>query len=411
MTTIFQNRRFIAWATGLAIDRLGNAMYMVVLPLMVYHMTSSLKSMAIITACQFIPRVFPGIYVGSIVDISSKRRIFFFALIFQFAIGVLTAILYSLDALPFLLLCVFAAATSVGFEVYRTTEMTLIPIMFTDQRIEATTILASIHTAMLMGGPLLGAVLIKYFSYSILLILNAITYLAPLLASIWSKIPDINSTELKAHSARTKLTLTHNALREALSTVYQSKPLRLLLLFIICVTLATGGLELLIIFYIKNQLNLSDRFASVMFAVGAAGMFTGSLLVTLLKRLVRKKFLLIVLITTGTGIWFLQSATLTTLIIGQFLTFVGIFACSVTQDLMIQESAPTAMLGRISGLLRIVNSATIAASTFCLTWLASLLSFPFIALIVIVIMFVALALSQNPHFSATHYKHSENLNE
>lgn len=411
MPNILKNRRFNAWAIGLAIDRLGNSMYMIVLPLMVYHMTSSLENMAIITACQFIPRIFPGIYAGSIVDISNKRHIFFFALTFQFVIGTLTAILYSLDTLPFLLLCLFAALTSIGFEVYRTTEMTLIPIMFSDQRVEATTILASIHTAMLMGGPLLGAILIKYFSYSALLIFNALTYLAPILASIWSKIPEIISTNLTTQKTTKKLTLTHQALREALTIVYQSKPLRFLLLFIIFVTLATGGLELLIIFYIKNQLNLSDQFASIMFAVGAAGMFTGSLLVTFLKQLTRKMFLLLVLIITGSGILLLQFATLPTLIIGQFLTFLGIFACSVTQDLIIQESAPTAMLGRISGLLRIVNSATIAASTFCLTWLASLINFSTITLIVLSVMLIALALSQSSHFSSIHYKHNENFNE
>lgn len=70
---LLTNSRFIAWAIGLASDRLGNSLYTIVLPLMVYNMTASLSNMAVVSVCQFAPRVFPGIYAGSLVDISDKK--------------------------------------------------------------------------------------------------------------------------------------------------------------------------------------------------------------------------------------------------------------------------------------------------------------------------------------------------
>lgn len=411
MKTIFHNVRFVAWATGLALDRLGNAMYLVVLPLMVYHMTSSLKNMAIVTICQFLPRVFPGVYAGSLVDISNKKNLFFIALLLQFFSGVAIAVLYLLQLLNFPLLCFFAALTSISFEISRTTEMTLVPAMFAQQRVEATTMLASLHTAMFMVGPVLGALLLKYFSYNVLLLLNALSYLAPLILNRWTKIPALQSAHHQTKGLREKLTLTNLSLKESFATVGGSITLKLLMAFIIFITLATGGLELLIIFYIKNRLQVSDEFASLMYALGAVGMFLGSCLVPVFRRLKRKSFLLITLLLMIGGIFLFQLETVPALMAGQVLIFMGMFACSVTQDLIIQESAPPEMLGRISGLLRIINSAMISLSTFFLTTLAASLSFQAIAVIVIGMILLALLLSQNQHFTSTHYQHGEHLNE
>ncbi|MBS4431351.1 MFS transporter [Pectobacterium punjabense] len=411
MNSIFHNSRFTAWAIGLAFDRLGNAMYMVALPLMVYHMTSSLKNMAIVTVCQFLPRIFPGIYVGSMVDISNKKNIFFISLLLQCFIGIIIATLYSMQLLPFILLCILGAITSVCFEISRTTEMTLVPVIFAKERVKATTALASIHTAMFMVGPLLGALLLKYFSYTSLLLLNALTYLAPIVANYWTKIPSLQSVQHRTKGLREKLALTNHSLKESLATVRSSKALKLLMMFITCITLATGGLELLIIFYIKNRLHVSDQFASLMYAIGAVGMFLGSILVPLFRKIKRKIFLFITLLMIAGGISLFQIGSIPALISGQLLIFMGIFACSVTQDLIIQESAPPTMLGRISGILRIINSTMISLSTFFLTSLTAFLSFKYIALIVILLVLLALILSQNPHFSSTHYEHSEHQNE
>ncbi|ORM72709.1 hypothetical protein HA44_20230 [Mixta gaviniae] len=129
------------------------------------------------------------------------------------------------------------------------------------------------------------------------------------------------------------------------------------------------------------------------------------------RRLKRKSFLLITLLLMIGGIFLFQLETVPALMAGQVLIFMGMFACSVTQDLIIQESAPPEMLGRISGLLRIINSAMISLSTFFLTTLAASLSFQAIAVIVIGMILLALLLSQNQHFTSTHYQHGEHLNE
>ncbi|HFO2533760.1 TPA: MFS transporter [Yersinia enterocolitica] len=410
MQTLFQNKRFVAWATGLACDRLGNAMYSVVLPLMVYHMTSSLKNMAIVTICQFLPRVFPGIYIGSVVDIFNKKNVFIIALIFQFLCSLAIAVMYSADMLHFGLLCLLAAATSIGFEFSRTTEMTLVPTLFAEQRVEATTVLASVHTAMFMVGPLLGALLLDYLNYSVLLLVNAFSSLAPLCANYWTRIPSNLFSAHIATGVRAKLTLTNDSLREAFHTIFFNKGLQFLMLFIITITLATGGLELLIIFYIKNRLHVSDEFASLMYAMGAAGMFCGSLLVPVFKKLARKTFLLVTLAMIASGIILFQSDSLWILLVAQWMTFMGIFACMVTQDLIIQECAPAGMLGRISGLIRITNSAMIALSTLFLTSLAAILNIKVVFIIVFLIVLVALVFTRNRHFSASQNNNVENIN-
>ncbi|MDR0806723.1 MAG: MFS transporter [Enterobacteriaceae bacterium] len=399
MKTLLKNKRFVAWATGLACDRLGNAMYKVVLPLMVYNMTASLKNMAIVTICQFLPRVFPGIYIGSMVDIFGKRTVFVLALFAQFLSSFVIAILYSAEMLHFIFLCILAAIASISFEFSRTTEMTLVPTLFAEQRVEATTVLASVHTAMFMLGPLLGALLLDYLNYNALLLFNALSSLAPLCAIYWTRIPNNQLAEHYASGIRAKLLLTNNSLLEAFRTIHLNKSLQYLMFFIISITLATGGLELLIIFYIKNRLHVNDEFASIMYAMGAAGMFCGSLLVPTFKKLPRKRFLFITLVMIASGITLFQSDNLLVLLLAQWLTFMGVFACSVTQDLIIQECAPIGMLGRISGLIRITNSAMLALSTLLVTSLAAVLSIKTVFVIVLLIILVAFLFTLSRHFS------------
>lgn len=362
-------------------------------------MTQSLSNMAIISVCQFAPRVFPGIYAGSIVDISNKKKIFFLGLIAQLLISLLMAVLYSINHLSFSVLCFLAAMLSVFFEISRTAEMTLVPVMFADDRVEATTILASIHTAMFMVGPLLGAAMLKFFGYPVLLLLNSLTYLVPLLLSRWTKIPSFQSTQLQGRGLCDKIIITNSSFVEALSTISKNRSLQLLILFIMFIMLATGGLELLIIFYTKNTLHVSDQFVSLLYAAGATGMFLGTVLVPVFKKMKRKLFLFMTLIMITAGVLMFQFASLPALIMAQLLTFTGIFACSVTKDLIIQESASPSMLGRISGLLRLINSSMISLSTLFLTTLSAFISFQQIAFIIILLVFVALILSQHNQFS------------
>ena len=410
MKALLQNSRFIAWTTGLAFDRFGNAMHAIVLPLMVYNMTSSLKNMAIVSVFQFLPRVFPGIYIGSIVDISNKKKTFFLALLFQFSITLGIAFLYSIDSLPFILLCVLASATSICFEVSRTTEMVLIPTLFAENRVEATTILASVHTAMFMAGPVFGALILQYSSYTPLLLLNALTYLAPIVANRWTKIPSLQP-EQQTKNLKEKFLLTNFYLKDSLITIRDNPTLKLLLIFIACIAFATGGLELLIIFHMKDNLNVSDQFASLMYATGIAGMFLGSLLVPAFIHIERKSFIIITLLMMISGSVLFQHGSTPAIIGGQLLIFMGIFACNVTQEILIQECAPPAMLGRISGLLRMVKHAMIPLSTIFLMSLAAVLDFKYIMLVVMLIILMALLLSQSSHFLSTKISIKENINE
>lgn len=399
MKKLLHNPRFIAWTVGLASDRLGNALYAVVLPLMIYHMTASLENMAIVSICQFAPRVFPGIYAGSLVDISNKKNIFFISISAQLIISLALVVLYSSSYLSFPLLCFLAALLSIFFEISRTTEMTLVPVMFGEDRQDATTILASVHTAMFMVGPILGAIMLQYLDYSALLLLNAFTYVIPLFANRWTNIPSFQSPQHQSSGLVDKIFLTNKSLMEAFSTVSKSKSLQLLILFIMFIVLATGGLELLIIFYTKNTLGVSDQIVSLLYAAGACGMFFGTILVPAFKKVKRKLFLIVTLVMIIFGVSMLQFAAIPALVLAQIFIFTGTFSCSVTKDLIIQESAPPAMLGRISGLLRLINSSMISLSTLFLISLASAISFKHIILIIIFLVCIALVISQHDQFS------------
>lgn len=355
---IWRNRRFQAYALGLMIDRLGNAFYAIALPLLMYHLTQSVTAMGLMAILQFVPRFVGGPLIGSVVDRFSRRRIIVAALLFQSLCSLLLAVLVQQESLPLWVLYLLGALTSIGFEFSRTAEIAVVPVMFGRQRVAATAALASIHTAMFMLGPVLAGILLSFSGYNTLFFLNAFTYLAPVILCIWSRIPD--ESNLGGINGFTQM---KQAVAEGLVHIRRNPSLLALMQVTLLITLATGGIETMIIFHLKDNLGFSDTLVSYMLASSTLGMFLGTLVAGHVSWWERGQLLAFSLAAAIAGLILFLSARLVMMLLAQCILSMGIFSFSVLRDIIVQDLTPGHLMGRVGGLVRMLMHASLPLST------------------------------------------------
>ncbi len=368
-TTIWLNKRYLAYAFGLLVDRFGNAIYLLALPLLMYHLTGSIVDMGLMAICQFFPRVICGFFIGSIVDRINRRTVIFAALIFQAICSGLLAGLYEFQLLHVWMIYVLGALVSVGFEFSRTAEIAIIPIMFKEQRVDATAGLAGLFTAMLMIGPIVAGILLSISSYELLLWLNTLTYFGPIVMCIWSRIPSEKNL-----GSITSIRSVTDAMLQGFVFFKNDMVLKNLLIVVLASGLAVGGMQTLLIFYMKHSLALSDSFISLSFACAGFGMLVGSVLTAKLKHWQRGKFLILSVSTSIIGLLLFLIPSVEMIMLAQFVLSIGTFSCLVAQDVIIQDVVPNEMMGRVGGFVRTLSHVMLSLSTALLVWLADILN-------------------------------------
>ena len=355
---LLSNKRFMAYATGLCIDRFGNAVYSIVLPLLAYHITKSFIDMGIMAICQFFPRIIFGFIAGPLIDRSKKRNILFKALIFQSFCSFLIALLYQSNSIQMWMLYAVGALLSIGFEFSRTAEISVVPIMFKEHKVDAITNLATIHTIMFIAGPTIGGLLLEITSYGTLLWINSLSYLGPIIFCIWSQIPN---EKIVTDSNGVKGVL--DDMKKGVQFIKENLFLKNLIILTLFNGAATSGIQTVILFYAKDHLSLSDGQTGLFFGIEGLGMLFGSLFVKKFKSIKREKFLQIcLLLNLFASFLFLWPHT-ETLLLGQLLISMGSFSYLVSMDVIIQQLTPENMLGRVTGLFRLLNYLIFVLST------------------------------------------------
>lgn len=364
--TIWKNKRFFFYASGNAINNLGNNIFMVAMPLFVYDITQSAISMSIMGVVEFIPQILLSVIIGAFVDRLSRRTIIFVSLGFQsfcymvliFFIGQETASVGVIYIIGFLL--------SIGQSFFRTAQFAVIPAMFKERKAEAMAAISNIYTLTTLIGPITAGILLTTLGYGYLFLLSSLTSIFPIVFCIWSKLP-----HLKQESFRTVIELL-NYSKEGLIFIRGSKRLMLMPLIIGGAILADGGSMAIILFHIKNNLHLSDAFASWMLIASGVGAF----LVTMFPKKYdsvdkgRNLFIFILICSIGNSIFLFPYVW--TVPFAMFISTMGRRAFIVTFNVIIQEIVPDNLLGRISGTIRSIYTISYPISFLILGFVTEL---------------------------------------
>lgn len=356
-TSIWRTPRFLFYATGSIVNNLGNQMYFLVLPLMVYSMTHSALNMSVMAVCEALPQVLLSLFAGALVDRLSRRTVIFSALSFQAVCCSLIPILYFTDLLQVWMLYILGTMLSIGQIFLRSAEFAAVPAMFPDRKLEASAGLSSCFTATTILGPLLAGFLIASLEYPTLLVINSLTYFAPILLCLWSRIPHENLGGVR--SARQVLIDTKNGLR----FILDSRILVSIALVMGLSNFADSGILTVVLFHLKHELTKPDNYISFVLMVNGIGMLVGTFVPQKFKWLAKGKMMFLALLINNIGVAMFLLPVSWIAPVALFTGSIGGMMLHIAYTVLIQESVPNEMLGRVNGAMRTMILITFPLST------------------------------------------------
>ncbi|ASS73963.1 hypothetical protein CIG75_02505 [Tumebacillus algifaecis] len=356
-TSVWRTPRFLFYAMGSVVNNLGNQLHFLVLPLMVYSMTHSALNMTVMAVCEALPQVLLSLFAGALVDRLSRRTVIFGALCFQAFCCALIPTLYAAELLQVWMLYILGTCLSIGQIFLRSAEFAAVPAMFPEQKLEASAGLSSCFTATTILGPLLAGILIATFEYPTLLVINFFTYFAPILLCLWSRIPHENLGGVRS------VTQVLNDTKNGLRFIFNSRILISIAVVMGLSNFADSGILTVVLFHLKHELVKPDNYISFALMINGIGMLVGTFVPQKFKWLAKGKMMFFALLINNIGVAMFLLPVTWIAPIALFTGSLGGMMLHIAYTVLIQESVPNEMLGRVNGAMRTMILISFPLST------------------------------------------------
>ena len=365
--SLWRSGRFLWFAAGNFSNNLGDSIYVVALPLFIYHLTRQLTAMSIMATISLSPLIL-GPVVGVFVDRWSPGRLVVPSLLIQLAASGLIPILNASHALSMDALYVLGGLIEFSGSAYRRSWMAALPWLFPQRSPEARVSLHQLYVATTLLGPLAAGLLIGRLGYMGLIWLNVATFLIPIIVAVVGvPFPRVASAPSKSQF--------WSDLRDGWKAL-RTAPLLLNAMIVRALQnlVTSTGLTTLLMYYLRATFGLSPARVSVMVVAGGAGGFIGSLLAPMWgRRSLRMVLPVGSLLAAGTVymlLWPVWGAVPVVLFLVALATM-GIFT-AIEQATFYEVGSD--QLGRVSGLFGLVAGVPAVLSPLVLAVLSHMVS-------------------------------------
>lgn len=363
----WRDRRFRTFATGNVVNNIGEAVYTVALPLLVYQKTGSLTVMSLLAALTPATLLL-GPLLGVLVDKYGSRVLVVPGLLLQAAAAVALNLTGLADQAPLWPFFVFGALVQIGGSMYRTGWMTGVARMFPDNPVRSRASLGSLYVMTNVVGPLLVSAMLLWVGYGALLWLNVLTFVAPIVVWLMGVHPPRHEPKATGNIVRS-LAEGWQTLRDApvvMNALLVSAPMLLV---------GTTGTLTLALFRMQNEWELSARTVSlVLVAVRVVGVL-GTVLVSERRTFPFRTIVLVGTVGMGGSLMLMSTGSVQLFVVALILMFGFQHALVVASDLMPIKFLPTEALGRAGGLLGLMEGLPVLAGPLIVpvvaVWLGS----------------------------------------
>lgn len=344
----WRDRTFLVFASGNTANNIGDAIYAVAVPLLVFDLTGSLALMSVLATFVPIALLFGPVF-GVAADRWGPRVLVVPGLLVQAAAAlVLNIAAFVLDA-PIWVLLVTGALVQFGGGMYRAGWMSGIPTQFPQNPPRARGALRTCFIATTVVGPALAALLVNRMGYELLLWFNMVTFVAPVV--VWKmgihpprvqrdRTPSSIATELKAGWA---------ILRRSTEVFHV-----MLVVLPLDFVSSTGTLTIAI-FYLRDRWEMSPGGVSAVLMAANAGALLGSVVVTQRDHWPLRPMLLVG-IGAITACLLVMPVPALVVFVAAFLVFAVVdSALDVATEMLIYRVIPAEAIGRSNGFWRLIH--------------------------------------------------------
>ncbi|WP_054940523.1 MFS transporter [Paenibacillus ihuae] len=330
-----------------AVMALGNKIYELALPLILYDLTKSSVVMSTMRGIEFLPNLLLAVFIGVLVDRAHKKRWSLTAILLQIVIlaGLYLAIERGSHSLFMFYVAGFLLMTF-GY-AYSNARVAMVKHSLPKSMLTSANASYNFVTTFVgIAGPVLTGLLLMLPKLHEALLLTAVAFSLAFVTLSFVRTDE--TPRIAAHSRE-------GFWKELQAGWMELRTNRLLLAMSIAVVFlncSSGMVDTTIIFFAKDELKLSNLELGIVFSAAGVGGLAGSLLIGRLRRHfpVGRLMTLSSLLTGLTSIIFFISHSAYLLALGLFLY--GCFETVSTVSIWTfrQETTPYPLIGRVSGI-------------------------------------------------------------
>lgn len=345
-------RSYMTFLVGLLISRLGDSLYTFAIPWIAYELTKSVVIMGSIYAISVLPIVLFGPVVGVVVDRWDRRHIMMITDVVRALLVALIPVLHLLGVLEIWHLYVISFILTVFSLMFDVSTVAAIPNIAGKDLTKANASYQAINQIADMIGPIIAGVIIAAIGGFNTVCLNAISFIATLLAVMW--LPSLKHPSSPTDS---KISGIFREMGEGFRWLIQN---RLNLTLSLQAMIGNFGYTAafgVLMYYLISVLGLSAEESSFNYALLGVGGLLGSLMVVPLERRFRRRVLIPSLLTVGVAGF--SFAAVSDFWLAPGIAFAAVAACNVAWSTIVtsvrQETVPSEMMGRVLGFSRVLT--------------------------------------------------------
>ncbi|WP_433336083.1 MFS transporter [Spirillospora sp. CA-294931] len=274
-TSLWRNRDFRIFLSAQSLSALGDSFSFVAVPLLVLKETGSLVQMGLVTAMVGLASIVTGIFAGYVTDRVNRRALLIGCDLARCALYGLIPLVWLFSPQVWLLYVIvpLAAVFAMQFQV---TYVTVVPNLVPQKQImQANGHLTAAYAVAGVGGPLLAGLMSSLLGPAMAIAVDSATFALSAAGLVLIK--------LRASEHPTRPSLGRDFLAGA-KFLWDHPVLRSLTVLLSLLIFITFGLTDLIIYYLKHDLERSDRVVGYVLAAATLGSLLAATLVTSARR-------------------------------------------------------------------------------------------------------------------------------
>lgn len=363
---------------GNLISFIGDQVYFITLPLIVYNVTGSVVQMGIVAAIEKVPNIFQPI-TGTIADMVNKKKLLLISDALRSILVCTMGFLYIVNNLE--MWHIYLGALLLGFfgQIYNTAEFSSIPLICEKEDLHFVNSLDSgIYDMAMLIGPSIGGLIINIYNPGYALLINGLSFLGTFLAVLSIHIPEhsVNTKdESESYKARVFFKKLIEDLRVGFKFVFNTPILIYTNIALIFSSIGTTLFLAVMVFHFKSVLNLNAQQIGFLISIGGIGAILGSILTNFLRKYLSYINIIIIGLVVG-GASIITFGILKNYILIVLSNALGTFAVSLISPCIVtlrQSITPKHLLGRVQSTSRFMTWTLIPISAYFSGLLSNLL--------------------------------------
>ncbi|MBN6187980.1 MFS transporter [Aneurinibacillus sp. BA2021] len=362
--SIWRSKTFSILLTSSLFLTIGNKLYEIVLPLLMYELTHSSVPMATMRTAELLPNLLFAIFIGVIVDRVNKKKwvvsmvgaqvLLLFSLVFLFKSGSASLALYYM--LGFLLM-----TFNYG---YFNAQVSLMKLSVSPEHLtSANAKFTLVETLVSVMGPALSGLIFLLADLSDGIMITAFAYLLCLFL-----LSRLSLQETVETSGRGRF--VHD-LYEGWTAFRGNRSLWMISLFVVFLNCTMVVVSTTIIFHAKDVLHLSSSLLAIVLSASGVGGLLGSLVINRLRFRIGLGMIfgLSALLNSAAYAALYLFASISALVVSLFFIGVAISLYSTSMYTFRHEQTPTHLMGRISGITGTLFRAGMPLAMYASGWM------------------------------------------